>query len=827
MSGISPEVLAALRASLAAQTRELDELRDALRSLQQERDQEVNSWFVYLVSEKEADQTPFRLQRLAVEAEFASMSDTILSLRQQLEAAQTAKEEVDHEQEDLLVLLDDLNEKRKQDKRRMRAAALEVSEDEDGVDGDEDEEGAGGLEEEKDARDEAGADELHGGGNAAAEEVHADTLSAVDPSEPSEPHAPTSEVASEPPAPTEEVTPEASNPPEVVEAPEADVASQPFAENGGQDFDDADDDPYRPRPSTTPPLPEEHAPEPARDNVYGDSSELFTETADEFAISAAAPESSGQADTVASAAAPSADMFAPTSAYEPQAEAPTEEDRLPTADYEAASATSLPPPNGDAAEARQQEESTSPVGSAVFQDLQSATELFQTQAGVEDQAAATSTPVSERPQTPQQAPPPPKALNSLRATPRRPPREREGRELIEPHVVDEEDFRPRSATPIGVPPPPRSSAPPPPRASAAPPPRATGKSAPRRAFFGGLQAAAPQETAPPGSPSSVASVASGQESTRPSYEAPPPAADVLQQQNDRSTPQHVLAPGTPSAPSPLQQTSSESSNLRGLVPEPEASERSTTPAGPPPAGPTYSQSAMSSQPAAAEDRRTSIDDRLAAAFGGGGDSFADGDNESTSLFTAPSRDVSALFGGAVSAASRTANSFFGAGRSSQDTLEAIAGSTEDEFPAGRRNLASPPPDLAGAAPAESAPLRSAASLFGGAASAATSLFSGLGSENGRHSQPEPRQASPTYPPKTAPRARPESQDVASLFGGAGDTASLFGGSAGHNQADVAAIFGHRSSSPPAAAHGSHADAAWRRDQKPAQSDVRDVSSLFG
>ncbi|KWU45465.1 hypothetical protein RHOSPDRAFT_16490, partial [Rhodotorula sp. JG-1b] len=109
MSGISPEVLAALRASLAAQTRELDELRDALRSLQQERDQE----------------------RLAVEAEFASMSDTILSLRQQLEAAQTAKEEADREQEDLLVLLDDLNEKRKQDKRRMRAAALEVSEDED------------------------------------------------------------------------------------------------------------------------------------------------------------------------------------------------------------------------------------------------------------------------------------------------------------------------------------------------------------------------------------------------------------------------------------------------------------------------------------------------------------------------------------------------------------------------------------------------------------------------------------------------------------------------------------------------------------------------
>lgn len=728
------------------------------------------------------------------------MSDTILSLRQQLEAAQTAKEEADREQEDLLVLLDDLNEKRKQDKRRMRAAALEVSEDEDGVD--EDDEAAEGPEE--DAREEAVADGPNGGDDAAVEEVHADTLPAEEPSEP--------------PASTEDNAPEGPIPPATAEEPEAVVANH-----------DSDDDPYRPRPSTTPPLPEEHAPEPTRDDLYGDSSALFTETADDFAISAAGPDSLGEVDTVASVPAPSADALVPTSAYEPQAEAPSPEEGRPTADNKAASATSPPPPNGDAEEARRQEDSTAPIESAVSQDLKSATDLFKTQPGVEDQTTATSPPASERPQTPQQAPPPPKALNSLRATPRRPPRERDGRELIEPHVVDEEDFRPRSATPTGVPPPPRSSAPPPPRASAAPPPRATGKSAPRRAFFGGLQAVAPQETAPPGSPTSVASAASGQESTRPSYEAPPPAADILQQQKDRSTPVHVLAQATPPPPSQQQQQqpSPEPSNLRGLVPEPAASERSTTPAGPPPAEPVFAGSATSSQPAAQEDRRTSIDDRLAAAFGGGGGSLADGDNESTSLFTAPSRDVSSLFGGAVSAASRTANSFFGAGRSSQDTLEAIAGSTDDKSSAGRRSLASPAPDTAGVAPAESAPLRSAASLFGGAASAATSLFSGLGADGGRQSQPESRQTSPPSPPKTASRARPESQDVASLFGGAGDTASLFGGSGGHNQADVASIFGHQSSSPPAAVHDGHANAGWLRDQKPAQSDVRDVSSLFG
>ena len=738
------------------------------------------------------------------------MSDTILSLRQQLEAAQTAKEEADREQEDLLVLLDDLNEKRKQDKRRMRAAALEVSEDEDGVD--EDEEGAGGLEEESDAREGTLADGLNGGDDAAAQEVHADTLPAEEPSEP--------------PAPTEDVAPEAPMLSVATEELETVIAQTSAVETVDQAFDDSDDDPYRPRPSTTPPLPEEEAPEPTRDNLYGDSSTLFTETADEFAIPDAAPEPSGEADAVASAPAASADMFVPTSAYEPQAVSPVPEERLPTADDEAASAPSPPAPNGDAEEARRQEDSTVPLGSDDSKGLQSATDPFPAQPGADDQTASTSPPASERPQTPQQAPPPPKALNSLRATPRRPPRERDGREVIEPHVVDEEDFRPRSATPTGVPPPPRSSAPPPPRASAAPPPRATGKNAPRRAFFGGLQAVAPQEIAPPGSPSSVASVASGQELTRPSYEAPPPAVDILQQQKDRSSP-HVLAQEPPFAPFQQQQPSSESSNLRGLAPEPAAFERSTTPAGPPPAEPTFDGAATSSQPAAEEDRRTSIDDRLAAAFGGGGGSFADADSESTSLFTAPSRDVSALFGGAVSAASRTANSFFGAGRSSQDTLEAIAGSTDDKSSAGRRSLASPPPDPVGAAPAESAPLRSAASLFGGAASAATSLFSGLGADDGRQSQPERRQTSPPSPPKTAPRARPESQDVASLFGGAGDTASLFGGSAGHNQADVASIFGHRSSSPPAAAHGSHANAGWQRDQKMAQSDVRDVSSLFG
>jgi hypothetical protein len=47
---------------------------------------------------------------------------------------------VEKEQEDLLVLLDEVTNKRKSDKAKMRAAGLEVSEDEDDEDEDEDDE---------------------------------------------------------------------------------------------------------------------------------------------------------------------------------------------------------------------------------------------------------------------------------------------------------------------------------------------------------------------------------------------------------------------------------------------------------------------------------------------------------------------------------------------------------------------------------------------------------------------------------------------------------------------------------------------------------------
>ena len=50
----------------------------------------------------------------------------------ELETLQLKKGEVEKEHEDLLVLLDEMSEKRKRDKSAMKQAGLEVSDEEDG-----------------------------------------------------------------------------------------------------------------------------------------------------------------------------------------------------------------------------------------------------------------------------------------------------------------------------------------------------------------------------------------------------------------------------------------------------------------------------------------------------------------------------------------------------------------------------------------------------------------------------------------------------------------------------------------------------------------------
>jgi intracellular protein transport protein USO1 len=61
-------------------------------------------------------------------------------LEASLEVERTKRTEVEKEQEDLLVLLDELSNKRAKDKQRMKEKGMEVSEDENDDEEDEDEE---------------------------------------------------------------------------------------------------------------------------------------------------------------------------------------------------------------------------------------------------------------------------------------------------------------------------------------------------------------------------------------------------------------------------------------------------------------------------------------------------------------------------------------------------------------------------------------------------------------------------------------------------------------------------------------------------------------
>ena len=63
-----------------------------------------------------------------------------MALEVALDAERTKRTEVEKEQEDLLVLLDELSNKRTRDKQRMKEQGMEVSEDEDDEEEDEEEE---------------------------------------------------------------------------------------------------------------------------------------------------------------------------------------------------------------------------------------------------------------------------------------------------------------------------------------------------------------------------------------------------------------------------------------------------------------------------------------------------------------------------------------------------------------------------------------------------------------------------------------------------------------------------------------------------------------
>lgn len=91
---------------------------------------------------KEIDTLRGQIQELTAAVQQPDDSDALREeaarLTEELRASDEKRGEVEKEQEDLLVLLDELNSKRRRDKQRMREAGMEVSEDE--ADDDEDEE---------------------------------------------------------------------------------------------------------------------------------------------------------------------------------------------------------------------------------------------------------------------------------------------------------------------------------------------------------------------------------------------------------------------------------------------------------------------------------------------------------------------------------------------------------------------------------------------------------------------------------------------------------------------------------------------------------------
>lgn len=67
----------------------------------------------------------------ATATHFEELKSDLKSMREAFEVADDRRKDVEKEQEDLLVLLDELNVKRRRDKERMRGAGMDVSEDED------------------------------------------------------------------------------------------------------------------------------------------------------------------------------------------------------------------------------------------------------------------------------------------------------------------------------------------------------------------------------------------------------------------------------------------------------------------------------------------------------------------------------------------------------------------------------------------------------------------------------------------------------------------------------------------------------------------------
>ncbi|GAA6051299.1 hypothetical protein JCM3770_006800 [Rhodotorula araucariae] len=652
LDGVSPEVLAALRASLAAQTSEIDELREQVRALEAQRDED----------------------RAAIEAEFASLSDTIVSLRSQLAALQADKDDMDREQEDLLVLLEELSEKRRRDKRRLRKAGLDVSDDEDGA---EDDDGEVESEREQPARDEAPT------------------------------HAAEHDESSEPKAPAP------------VLAPPSAAARAPVDENASPTLDDSEQLPH-----ISPPLA----------------------AAPEFAAALAAESSA--ALEVALEPVPTAEA----SPVEPEPEPPVEgaEEAQEVEEVE---------------EVEEIEEVELVAGAPAVEPAPLAATGPDVDAPPEPAAAEPSAPTTGS--TGAIAPPPPashRASASSSSVSRAhglPPAE-----AIEPVVeVDERNPGPRA----GIPPPPRAT------------------SGPRALVS--LRAGTPGSPRRPGTPQRARAI---EPIANPFAVS---AAAVVADEDDKGNEEPVTLAPPPTGPIQSESAPAEEDKLdepvphaapaaKPATPEPEEDQKEVTPVPVP---------APAAAPAPEHNRRTSVDDRLAAAFGGSGAAFSYAPPPATTTSAAPAssadKDMSALFGGSSNGA-HDASSLFG------------------NAPGG-----------AGAAAS------SIASLFGAGAAASSSFFGGGGGGSGarkHHLSSTP--ASPQQPHSeggSSPRA-PSRAEAPSPFAPPKRELDATSPFAPAQRQDAPSPFAAHTPVPP------RSDATFpaRRDA-PASGPAQHASALFG
>ena len=135
-------LIASLRDVIRNQAAEIEKLQSQLKALSSASTEVrlvcrfVLSSFFVLHPSRSVAENPYS----HIHEQQESLRAQVASLTEQLQSSDERKREVEKEQEDLLVLLDELNSKRRRDKERMRGAGLEVSEDEAEEDEDEEDE---------------------------------------------------------------------------------------------------------------------------------------------------------------------------------------------------------------------------------------------------------------------------------------------------------------------------------------------------------------------------------------------------------------------------------------------------------------------------------------------------------------------------------------------------------------------------------------------------------------------------------------------------------------------------------------------------------------